>query len=155
NKTAQVLAALRGVMGPERFHQGLVEYGRRWIGRHPEPFDFFNTMSQVAGHDLSWFWNSWFERGWSLDQAVDSVTTTGDSVTIVVSDRGLAIMPVRLVVTRADSSVQQVELPASVWLSGARRATTRVAARARVVKVDIDPDGQFPDVDRENNSLKR
>jgi hypothetical protein len=153
NKTAQVLAALRGVMGPERFHQGLVEYGRRWIGRHPEPFDFFNTMSQVAGRDLSWFWNSWFERGWSLDQAIDSVTTTGDSVTIAVSDRGLAIMPVHLAVTWADSNVQKVDLPASVWLSGARRTTVRVAARGRVVKVQIDPDGEFPDVDRENNSL--
>jgi hypothetical protein len=151
NKTAQVLAALRGVMGPERFHQALVEYGRRWIGRHPEPFDFFNTMSGMAGRDLSWFWNSWFEHGWSLDQAVDSVTTTGDSVTIAISDRGLAIMPVPLVLTRADSSVQKLELPASVWLHGARRATTRVAAGARVVKVEIDPEELFPDVNRDNN----
>jgi hypothetical protein len=151
NKTAQVLAALRGVMGPERFHKGLVEYGRRWIGRHPEPFDFFNTMSNVAGRDLSWFWNSWFQHGWSLDQAVDSVTAAGDSVSIAVSDRGLAIMPVHLVVTRTDSSVQKLELPASVWLEGARRATARVAARPRVTSVDIDPDGWFPDVNRENN----
>ena len=152
NKTAQVLAALRGVMGPERFHQGLVEYGRRWIGRHPEPFDFFNTMSQVAGRDLAWFWNSWFQHGWSLDQAVDSVTAAGDSVQITVSDRGLAVMPVPLLITRADGTAQRLELPASVWLDGARRARVRVAARPGVVKAEIDPEGWFPDVDRENNS---
>ncbi len=151
NKTAQVLAALRGVMGPERFHQALVEYGRHWIGRHPEPFDFFNAMSRGAGRDLAWFWNSWFQHGWSLDQAIDSVTTTGDSVRIAVSDRGLAIMPVRLVVTRADSSTQTVDLPPSVWLEGARRVAASVAARPRVVRVAIDPDEWFPDVNRENN----
>jgi hypothetical protein len=150
NKTAQVLAALRGVMGPERFHKGLVEYGRRWIGRHPEPFDFFNTMSQAADRDLSWFWNSWFEHGWSLDQAIDSVSTAGDSVTVALSDRGLAIMPVHLAVTRVDSSVQVIDLPASVWLDGARRTTISVAAQPRVTRVEIDPESWFPDVDREN-----
>jgi hypothetical protein len=151
NKTAQVLAALRGVMGAERFHQALVAYGRQWIGRHPEPFDFFNAMSRSAGRDLSWFWNSWFQHGWSLDQAVDSVTEAGDSVRIEVSDRGLAIMPVHLVVTRADSSHQVVDLPASVWLDGARRASATVIAQPRVVRVAVDPDGWFPDVNRENN----
>jgi hypothetical protein len=151
NKTAQVLAGLRGVMGAERFHQALVDYGRHWIGRHPEPFDFFNAMSHDAGRDLAWFWNSWFQHGWSLNQAIDSVTTVGDSVQIAVSDRGLAIMPVRLAVTRADSSVQRLELPPSVWLDGARRASARVAAQPRVVRVEIDPEGWFPDVDRDNN----
>ncbi|HET8634254.1 MAG TPA: M1 family metallopeptidase [Gemmatimonadales bacterium] len=152
NKTAQVLAALRGVMGAERFHQALVEYGRHWIGRHPEPFDFFNAMSQGAGRDLSWFWNSWFQHGWPLDQAIDSVTTAGDSVRIAVSDRGLAIMPVHLVVTRADSSVQRLDLPPSVWLDGARRTSATLAARPRVVRVVIDPDEWFPDANRENNA---
>jgi hypothetical protein len=79
------------------------------------------------------------------------VATVGDSVRIDVSDRGLAIMPVRLVVTRADSSRQTVDLPPSVWLGGARRASATVAARPRVIGVIIDPDGWYPDVNRENN----
>lgn len=152
NKTAQVLAALRGVMGAERFHQALVEYGRHWIGRHPEPFDFFNAMNRASGRDLAWFWNSWFQHGWSLDQAVDSVSIEGDSVRIAVSDRGLAVMPVYLVVTRADSSVQKIDLPPSVWLNGARRTSATIVARPRVVRVVIDPEGWFPDVNRENNA---
>ena len=46
DKTAQVLAALRGILGEATFHQGFREYGRRWVGKHPYPYDFFNTMSQ-------------------------------------------------------------------------------------------------------------
>jgi hypothetical protein len=60
-------------------------------------------------------------------------------------------MPVHLVVTRADSSHQVVDLPASVWLDGARRASATVIAQPRVVRVAVDPDGWFPDVNRENN----
>ena len=150
NKTAQALAALRGVLGTETCHHAFVEYGRRWIDRHPQPFDFFNAIGSAAGRDLSWFWTTWFYEAWPLDQALESVTPAGDSVTITIGDRGLAPMPVRLAVTRADGSVQRLEVPVDVWLTGARRAVVRIAAAPRVTRVEIDPEAFFPDLDRTN-----
>jgi hypothetical protein len=155
NKTAQVMAALRGVLGEETFHHALREYGRRWIGKHPGPFDLFNAFDDVAGRDLSWFWRTWFFEPWSLDQAIGSVATMGDSLEVSIEDRGLAPMPVRLVVTRADGSVQRTTIPVDVWLGGARRYTARVAAEPEVVRVEIDPDGDFPDIDRGNQVWTR
>jgi hypothetical protein len=154
NKTAQVLAALRAVLGPEVFHRAFVQYGRRWVGRHPQPYDFFNSIATASQRDLSWFWSTWFYHAWSLDQALESVSTAGDSVTIAISDRGMAPMPVRLVVTRADSSVQRLELPADAWLGagGGRRAMVRVASKPSVVRVAIDPEGAFPDVNPDNQT---
>src|SRR5206468_7856125 len=150
DKTAQALAALRAVLGADTFHRGLVEYGRRWIGRHPQPYDFFNTMNAAAGRDLSWFWTTWFYEGWSLDQAIDSVAVAGDSVAVTIGDRGLAPMPVLLAVTRADGSVQRLTVPVETWLAGARRTQVRVAREPRIVRVEIDPEAFFPDVDRTN-----
>ncbi len=152
---ARGLAALRGVLGEETFHRAFREYGARWTGRHPYPADFFNTMSDVAGRDLSWFFQTWFYHGWSLDQAVGAVQPAGDSIAITVEDRGLAPMPVRLALTRADGSVQRLELPVDIWLGGARRHVVRVAARPAVVKVEIDPEQAFPDIDRGNNVWER
>src|SRR6476469_4856132 len=60
DKTAQVLAALRGMLGEPTFHRAFREYGRRWTGRHPYPYDFFATIEDVTKQDLSWFWTSWF-----------------------------------------------------------------------------------------------
>jgi peptidase M1-like protein len=150
DKTAQVLAALRAVLGTDTFHRGLVEYGRRWIGRHPQPYDFFNAMGAAAGRDLSWFWTTWFYEAWPLDQAIDSVTMAGDSVVVTIADRGLAPMPVLLAVTRADGSVQRLTVPVEAWLGGARRAQVRVAREPRIVRVEIDPEALLPDVDRTN-----
>ena len=150
DKTAQVLSALRGLLGEETFHRAFREYGRRWVGRHPYPYDFFNTMASVSGKDLGWFWSTWFYEPWSLDQAIASVTTAGDSTSIVVEDRGLAPMPAPLTITRAGGAVERIEVPVSVWLSGARRHTVRVAATPAVVKVEIDAAGAFPDVNRAN-----
>jgi hypothetical protein len=150
NKTAQVLAALRGVLGPKVFHRAFVEYGRRWVGRHPEPWDFFNTIATAAGRDLSWFWATWFYQPWSLDQAIDSVKLAGDSVTITIADRSLAPMPVLLVVTRADGSVLRRLLPVTVWLRGERRVRVRVASAPRIARIEIDPTSAFPDLDHDN-----
>jgi aminopeptidase N len=140
------------MLGEETFHRGLREYGRRWTGRHPYPYDFFNTMSNVAGRDLGWFYTTWFYEPWPLDQAIASVTTRGDSTEITLEDRGLAPMPVTLAITRAGGAVQRVEVPATVWLGGARKHVLRVAGKPAVTKVEIDPDQLFPDVNRGNQA---
>ncbi|HEY7236719.1 MAG TPA: M1 family metallopeptidase [Gemmatimonadaceae bacterium] len=150
DKTAAVLAALRGVLGEDTFHRAYREYGRRWSGKHPYPYDFFNTMSDVSGRDLHWFWTTWFYEPWPLDQAIASVEQQGDSAAITIEDRGLAPMPVELAITRAGGAIQRLTVPVDVWLTGARRYVVRVAASPSIAKVAIDPDGLFPDIDRDN-----
>jgi hypothetical protein len=155
DKTAQVLSALRGMLGESTFHRAYREYGRRWIGRHPYPADFFNTFENVSGRDLSWFWNTWFYNAWPLDQAVTSVSTTGDSTAITIEDHGLAPMPVHLAITRSDGRTDRVTIPVDVWLKGARTYVAHVAARPDIVRVVIDPDGLFPDINRANGTWPR
>lgn len=154
-KTAQALVALRGMVGDEAFLRAFRAYGRAWVGGHPYPEDFFNFMDHALARDLSWFWDTWFYEGWALDQAVGRVETRGDSVAITVEDLGLAPMPVLLDVTRADGSVQRVKVPVDVWLTGARRHVVEVAGSPAVTKVEIDPQGLFPDVDRGNQVWRR
>jgi hypothetical protein len=152
NKTAQVLVALRGVIGDSTFHRALIEYGRRWTGRHPDPADFFNTFENVARRDLSWFWVSWFYQAWPLDQAITSVVEDGDSMVITVEDRGLVPMPVNLSITRVDGSVVHVSIPADEWLTGRRSITGRVPRQPAIRKVQIDAESAFPDLNRGNQT---
>jgi len=152
NKTAQVLVALRAILGDSTFHRALIEYGRRWTGRHPDPADFFNTFENVAGRDLSWFWISWFYQAWPLDQAIGSVTEEGDSVAITVEDRGLAPMPINLTVTRAGGSIMHISVPVDVWLTGRRSTTGRIPRVPEVLKVQIDAENAFPDLNRGNQT---
>ena len=80
---ATVLVALREVLGRDTFEKAFREYGRRWLGKHPTPWDFWNTFDDVTGQDLSWFWKEWFYETWKLDQALDTVRVEGDSAAIV------------------------------------------------------------------------
>jgi hypothetical protein len=149
-KTSIVLRALMGVLGEETFFRALREYGRRWRDKHPTPFDFFNTVEDVAGRDLDWFWTPWFFETWTLDQALGPVTPAGGALEVVIEDHGLAPMPARVVVSRADGSTERHEVPVEVWLSGARRHVLRIAAEPAATRIEIDPERWFPDIDREN-----
>jgi hypothetical protein len=155
NKPASVLVALRAVLGRDVFHKAFVEYGRRWQYKHPSPYDFFATMENVSGRDLSWFWRTWFFETWRLDQAIDSVTTVGDSLEVGIENRGRAPMPVHLVVTRSDGHADTLKIPVDVWLSGAKRTSVRVAKDPPVKNVEIDPAHDFPDVNRDNQRWPR
>ena len=154
-KTATVLVALRGVLGRETFQRAFREYGRRWQYKHPMPYDFFDTVEDVAGRDLSWFWRTWFFETWKLDQAIDTVTTVGDSLEVVVANRGRAPMPVHLVVTRSSGEPQTVDIPVSVWFTGEKRTTVRIAQEPTIKTIEIDPKREFPDVDRGNGMWPR
>ena len=149
-KAATVMHTLRAMVGAAEFDAAVREYGRAWIERHPHPYDFFNAMSSALDRDLSWFWRGWFFETWTLDQAIGGVEPGADSVTITIENRGEMPMPVPLAITRAGGGVERVVVPVDVWLAGQRRTTLRVAGTPAVTRVEIDPQGIFPDVNRDN-----
>ena len=154
-KPAEGLHFLRNeVVDSTAFDAAFREYIRRWAFRHPTPADFFRTMNDALGEDLSWFWRSWFYRTDHLDQAVDSVTqqdSAGQSkVRMFFSSRDEMVAPLDLAVTLADGSTQHFKLPVEAWYRGSPFVFFRTFP-AKVTKVVIDPRGVYPDVNPANN----
>jgi hypothetical protein len=155
-KPAAVLATLRGLIGEERFLAGYRSFIRDWAFRHASPWDLFHAFEAAAGVDLEWFWRTWYFETWTLDQAVHDVAPAEDgSATIVIRDLGLAPMPARVTVTREDGSTIRLEVPVQRWLAGHRSAELEVPQGSPVVRVEIDPEAAFPDIDRANNVWTR
>jgi hypothetical protein len=155
DKTATALVALRAVLGDTTFHSALRTYGLRWLYKHPTPYDFFNSFDALAGRDLSWFWRPWWFETWTLDQAIASAVVEDGKLVVTIRDDGLAPMPVRLAVHREGGLVERREIPADVWLAGARTTTVALDAPSTVTAVEIDPEQVFPDIDRSNNRWTR
>jgi hypothetical protein len=157
SKPATGLYLLRHeILDSTRFDAAFREYVRRWAFKHPTPAEFFRTMEDAAGEDLSWFWRGWFYRTDVVDQAVDSVRSGQDSSSgttltgIFLSSPGGLPMPVDLKVTFADGTTEKIRLPVEAWYEGSRYLYVRPFPKD-VVKVEIDPDKNFPDVRRQNN----
>jgi hypothetical protein len=154
DKPALALRLLREVVvGPERFDPAFKEYFRRWAYKHPTPADFFRTIEDGVGEDLSWFWRSWLFTTAQLDQAVDSIVladSAGVESRIFLRNAGGIPMPVDLALLMDDGSTQRLVLPVEIWFGG-DRYTAIVPGPKKVNSVTVDPDSRYPDVRRENN----
>jgi hypothetical protein len=160
NKPAVGLLMLRNrITSPERFDPVFREYIRRWAWKHPTPADFFRTMEDGLGEDLSWFWRSWFYTTETLDQAVDSVRTATDSSgarssDLFLSNRGPMVMPVELNLLWDDGSRSRLNLPVEVWYYG-NQYSVHVPGPRAITGVIVDPDTGYADIDRSNNQWPR
>ena len=146
------------VLGPEVFDAAFSEYARRWAFKHPQPADFFRTMEDVSGRDLSWFWRGWFFTTAALDQKIESVTQKPNAegkidVEVVIRNAGQQVMPVELQLTFLDGSTRIYNYPVEIWYKG-DRYTAEMTVGSAVKAATVNPDNVFPDVTAANNGWK-
>ncbi len=155
-KPAVVLVTLRNhVVGADGFDNAFREYIRAWAFKHPTPGDFFRTIENSTGEDLSWFWRGFFYSADVLDIGIDSVSmrsANGQQFVSVALRRNTSIVfPVRLRVAYADGTTQDFSLPVNIWARSDRFEAV-LPARARVVGVRLWPDPSVPDWNRGNDT---
>jgi len=154
-KPGTVLWALRAVLGNDLFYRAYQEYIHRWAYKHPTPFDFFHTFDEVAGQDLDPFWFQWFFTNQRLDQAITSVSQTGNRVSVTVQNVGQVMMPVDVTARTADGKTVTWREPMSTWFDGRTSLTTTHDAPGPVTEVTLDAQQNYPDMDRGNNVWRR
>jgi hypothetical protein len=141
------------ILGQDRFDYAFRRYIQNWAYKHPSPDDFFRTMDNESGEDLSWFWRGWFHNNWSLDQAIQQVTIADNKATITIANLDKLVMPVVVQLAFNNGGTQRVQLPVETWLQHTNY-TFSVPVTAAVIAVTIDPDQQLPDANRQNNVWK-
>ena len=158
-KPAFGLVLLREViLGHDRFDYAFKKYIERWAFKHPSPDDFFRTMDNDSGEDLTWFWREWFKNNWQLDIALQSVSykdnnfKNGADITIVNLQK--MAMPFTLEIIFKDGSKQAMQIPVETWLQSSTR-TIHLQTTQPLRSVTIDPAAMLPDSDRGNNSWKQ
>jgi hypothetical protein len=147
-----VLLTLRDhVIGPETFDRAFREYIRRWAFKHPTPADFFRTIENVSGQDLSWFWRSFFYTSDVLDIGIDSVTTHEGRAVISLHKMTTIPFPVTLRLALSDGSTQDVAFPVDIWGLGDHYDAV-VSVKAPVTGARLWPDGFVPDWNAANDT---
>lgn len=155
-KPAVVLLTLRNhVIGAESFDAAFRQYIRNWAFKHPTPGDFFRSIENATGEDLSWFWKSFFYTNDVLDIGVDGVTqrTTDGQAYATISLRRMTSVPfpVRLRVAYSDGTTQDFTVPVNIWARG-DRFNAILAVRGTVTGVRLWPDPSVPDWNASNDT---
>jgi hypothetical protein len=156
-KPAALMQALRQVLGPETWDEAYRAFLSEWAFKHPTPWDYFSTFERFAERDLDWLWTAFYHDTWTLDHAVGTVTMrAGRGATIVIEDRGLAPFPAEVRIRTTSGGTIERDVPVEHWLAGnTTYVITLEPGDGGVTRVELDPDGYTPDVDRTNNLWPR
>lgn len=146
------------VLGKDRFDYAFKQYINNWAYKHPTPYDFFRTMENAAGEDLSWFWKSWFINNWKNDQAIGEVKEVKKDgalveYTIQVKNLEKMPMPIILAIKLKSGKTQTVKLPVDVWMKNTSWLV-RFPTTEEITEVTLDPEKVLPDGNPDNNTWK-
>jgi hypothetical protein len=168
-KTAVVLLTLEHIIGEQKVREAQRVYFERYRFKHPTADDFMNTVNDVAGQNLDWFWNQAVRGTQVLDYRILSATSvradwadknapkkekkgkTEYVSSVVVHRKGDFVFPV-VVQVKFDNgeTIREHWDGQDRW----RRFTWR--KKAELISAEIDPDHTIPlDRDWFNNSWRR
>ena len=153
-KAALGYLAVKDLLGDSLFRKALHEYMNRWNGKHPTPWDFFNSFNDATGRDLNWFWKSWYFENSYIDLGVHAVTKTRTGYSVVIDNIGGMPAPADLRLVYSDGSADTVHKSASMWAMNLQRATVAVPTKKTLRSLNLDG-GIWVDADTTNNSWRR
>jgi len=120
---------------------------KRWKGKHPSPYDFFETFNDVTAEDLSWFWNPWFFESGYPDLGIKDVT---EDNLVRIEKIGNIPLPVEITVTFSDDSKEITSRSARVWKDSRKLVTIQLYADKEVKKITLGNE-LIPDSFKDNN----
>ena len=158
SKPGAALQILREqILGPERFDFAFRTYVARWAYKHPAPDDFFRTIENAAGEDLSWFWRAWFVNNWRFDQGINSVQYVDNNpklgALITIENFEKMAMPVIMDIKTKSGKITRIKLPVEIWQKNVDW-TFKHNSTEEIESIVIDPDHVFPDCNEGNNTWK-
>jgi hypothetical protein len=153
-KAALGYLALKDLLGDAAFKNALHAFMDRWNGKHPTPWDFFNTFNNVTAQNLNWFWQNWYFTNNYIDLAVRSVTKRGAGYSIVIDNIGGMPAPVDLRLHFGDGSDETVHRTPAIWQANQKSATVMIRSTKMIRSLDLDG-GIWMDADTTNNRWSR
>ena len=149
-KAALGYLAIKDLMGDAMFKKSLHEFINRWHGKHPLPWDMFNSFNSASGKDLNWFYNNWYFTNGYIDLAVGNVAQSNDGYTLTIKNIGGFDAPVDVVVKYDDGTTQTLHQTPQIWFANQAEATVNIPTKKKISTLNLDG-GIFMDADVTNN----
>ena len=143
--------ALKDLLGDELFKKALHTYMNNWNGKHPIPWDYFNSMKAGSGKNLDWFFYNWFYTPYYIDLSLEKAEKAGDGYTLSVKNIGGFAIPFDAIVTYSDGTTESFHQTPIVWEKDQKAISVKIKTSKDVKSITIDG-GIFVDADMKNNT---
>lgn len=142
--------ALKDMLGDDLFKKALHNYMSNWNGKHPIPWDYFNSMNAGSGQNLNWFFQNWFFTNNYLDLAITKVTPAKGKSTVTVKNIGGFAIPFDVVVTYTDGKTETIHQTPAVWKANQKEVNITVNTTKKITSISLD-NGIYVDATPKDN----
>lgn len=149
NRPAIAYMLLHDALGDSTFKVALHAFINNWNGKHPTPYDFFNTFSSASGQQLDWFFIPWFFEKAQADLGIKKATVDNK---IVVENIGGLPIPINLMVAYDDESIDYFYENTSVWQYSETAVVVQANPEKKISWIKLGSD-KIPDINKNNNEL--
>ncbi|MBC6109383.1 M1 family metallopeptidase [Pedobacter fastidiosus] len=143
---------VKDYLGEELFTKALHTYIKNWNGKHPMPYDFFNSINEGSGKNLNWFWKAWFFEGGVTDMAIKAVDKTASGYSINIENKSIKPLPIDLTLTYSDGSIEKNHSTIGVWEKGDKQVVIEIKTTKKLSKV-VMGSAHIPDKVKSDNSF--
>ncbi|QSB28421.1 M1 family metallopeptidase [Flavobacterium sp. CLA17] len=141
--------ALKDLLGDDLFKKSLHAYMDNWNGKHPIPWDYFNSINTASGKNLNWFFNNWFFTNNYIDLSVKSA----DAKAISIENVGGFAIPFEVNIVYADDTKESLHQTPAIWEKNQKVTTITLKSKKQIKEITVD-NGIFLDATPVNNTWK-
>ena len=152
NRPTNAYKELEILLGRKLFKKALLEYMKRWNGKHPISYDFFFTFNDVVNEDLTWFWKPWFFEFGYPDLTVEKVNQNNDRILIKIVKLGNIPTRVEVTIEFENGIKEIIKKSARIWQDGKDSFEIEIPDKTEKVKSVTVGNKHIPDAVIENNS---
>ncbi|MFC4162032.1 M1 family metallopeptidase [Epilithonimonas zeae] len=149
-KSALSYLALKDYLGDDLFKKALHHYMDNWNGKHPIPWDYFNSMNTGTGKNLNWFFNNWFYTNNYIDLKINSISQEKNQMVLTVDNVGGFAIPFDVVLTYEDGTTEKGHFTPVVWEKDQKSTSLNIPVKKKIKSVNLDG-GIFMDYTPDDN----
>ena len=130
--------ALKDMLGDDLFKKALHNYMSNWNGKHPIPWDYFNSMNSGAGQNLNWFFQNWFFTNNYIDLALTKVSLSAGKAVFVIKNEGGFAIPFDIKVTDSEGKTETIHKSPAVWKVNQKEVTMTINTNRKIKSIALD-----------------
>ncbi|MCZ4245872.1 M1 family metallopeptidase [Pedobacter punctiformis] len=146
--------ALKDMLGDDLFKKALHTYMNNWNGKHPIPWDYFNSMNSGSGQNLNWFFNNWFFSNNYIDLKLNYTKMKMANSPATVENVGGFAIPFDLVITYEDGKSDRIHYTPAIWKNNLKTASVVIKNNGKAMKSIAIDGGIFMDATPKDNSYE-
>ncbi|KQR72277.1 M1 family metallopeptidase [Pedobacter sp. Leaf176] len=130
--------ALKDMLGDDLFKKALHHYMNNWNGKHPIPWDYFNSMNTGSGQNLNWFFQNWFFTNNYIDLALTKPQIASGKATFVIKNEGGFAIPFDILVTDTEGKTETIHKTPAVWKANQKEMTMTINTNRKIKSIKLD-----------------